>query len=229
LAARRFNRAPRAIYTLLLMMLAGILHPLAQPGFGTPVLDNERVKVWDVTLTPGQPASMDHHGNDFLTLFFVGGEIQTTYSNDKPSVATRNFGEAVFGHKGTTETEQVLSNGAARLIVIELKNNPVPALVNKSGYPPAFPRPGSKKILENDRVVVWNYTYKPGVKTPMHYHDKDAVVVYKYDGTLESITPDGKIVSSDDKGGEVKFTKGDRTHYEVLSKGQETVIVTELK
>jgi hypothetical protein len=37
----------------------------------------------------------------------------------------------------------------------------VPPIENKSGYPLGFPRPGSKKLLENARVIVWDYTWQP--------------------------------------------------------------------
>ncbi len=39
------------------------------------------------------------------------------------------------------------------LIVVELKDHPEPPYSNKSGYPLAFPRPGSNESLDNERVV----------------------------------------------------------------------------
>ena len=42
-----------------------------------------------------------------------------------------------------------------------------------------------KKLLENARVIVWDYTWTPGVATPMHFHDKDVVVYYQEDGDLQ--------------------------------------------
>ena len=56
----------------------------------------------------------------------------------------------------------------------------------------AFPRPGVKKLLENARVIVWDYTWTTGVATPMHFHDKDVVVFYLEDGDLQSTTPKGE-------------------------------------
>jgi hypothetical protein len=55
----------------------------------------------------------------------------------------------------------------------------------------------------------------------MHFHDKDIVVVYRYDGSLKSTTPDGKSVvnrlgmilqlnddqSSRTSGNELRFTR----------------------
>ncbi len=102
-------------------------------------------------------------------------------------------------------------------------------MANRSGYPLAFPRPGSKKMLENDRVIVWNYAWAPGKPTPMHYHDKDVVVVYRKSGTLDSVTPDGRHTETAHSFGEIRFNKGARSHYELLTRGRQSAIMTELK
>jgi hypothetical protein len=172
---------------------------------------------------------MEHRQYDSVTLFLKGGEIRTTFADGKANLASRKPGDAVYEQKGADDKEEVVSPTPARLIVVELKNHPVPPLVNRSGYPDAFPRPGSKTALDNDRVVVWKYAYKRGARTAMHYHVKDAVVVFMYDGSIKSVTPDGASVINDNKAGDVKFNKGDRAHSEELVKGQEAVIVLELK
>lgn len=118
---------------------------------------------------------------------------------------------------------------SGRSLVIDLKDHPVPPIENKSGYPLGFPRPGSKKLLENARVIVWDYTWKPGVATPMHFHDKDVVVWFLEDGDLSSTTPDGKTTVNHYTADTVRFNAGNRTHTETLVKGKERAIITELK
>jgi redox-sensitive bicupin YhaK (pirin superfamily) len=228
---RRVGAVSRLIGAFVVLTAAAALHASAQAGAGgtAPVIDNERVTVWDITLTPGRPHSIERHQGDFVTLFLAGGKIRTVDGNGKTSVALRNSGDAVYSPQGAGEREELISGGPARLIVVELKDHPVPPLVNRSGYPAAFPRPGSKKVLDNDRVVVWNYTWTPGVPTPMHYHDKDVVVAYRYDGSVKSVTPDGKNVVTDYTAGTVSFNKGDRAHFEELVKGRQSAIVLELK
>ena len=194
-----------------------------------PVIDNERVSVRDITLNAGTPGAMERHATDYVTMFLVGGQIRTTTADGKTSVATRNAGDALFGHKGTEEKVELASGSPARLIVVDLKDHPAPPPENKSGLPNAFPRPGSKKRLENDRVIVWNYTWMPGVPTPMHYHDKDVVVVYRYDGSLKSTPPKGDVVVNDYKFGTIKYNLRDRSHSEELVKGQQSAIMMELK
>lgn len=115
------------------------------------------------------------------------------------------------------------------LLVIDLKDHPVPPIENKTGFPLGFPRPGSKKLLENARVIVWDYTWQPNVPTPMHFHDKDVIAWFLEDGDLSSTTPDGKSTVNQYTAGTVKFNARDRTHTETLVKGKQRAIITELK
>jgi hypothetical protein len=118
---------------------------------------------------------------------------------------------------------------AGRSIVIDLKDHMVAPISNPTGYPLAFPRPGSRKLLENLQVIVWDYTWTPGVATPMHFHDKDVVVVFLDDGDLKSTTPDGQVVVNSYRFGMARFNARDRTHTETLIRGKQHAIITELK
>lgn len=144
------------------------------------------------------------------------------FSNDFVAVSLPD-GAVAFGRKGSTPAAK------GRTIIVELKDHKVAPLANKSGYPNAFPRPGSKKVLENDRVIVWDYTWTPGVATPMHFHDKDVVVTYLKDGSLKSTTPAGDNVVNDYTFGAVRFNLRDRSHMETLVKGSQRAIIVEFK
>lgn len=139
------------------------------------------------------------------------------------AVVVSDSGHATFVPKGAT------AKIFGRSIVIDLKDHPVPPIENKSGFPLGFPRPGSKKLLENDRVIVWDYTWQPGVATPMHFHDKDVVAWFLEDGDLSSTTPDGKSTVNQYTAGTIRFNARDRTHTETLVKGKQRAIITELK
>jgi hypothetical protein len=162
-----------------------------------PVIENDRVAVWDLT--------------DSVT------------AQPLDAVVVSLSGSAAFVAKGTTPKVD------GRSIVIDLKDHPVAPIANTTGYPLAFPRPGVKKILENARVIVWDYTWTPDVATPMHFHDKDVVVVFLEDGDLKSTTPDGKVTVNSYNFGTVRFNLRDRTHTETLIRGKQRAIITELK
>jgi hypothetical protein len=165
-----------------------------------PVIDNERVTVWDTTI-PLPPAAHE----------FV-------------AVSLSRKGTAVLGHKGDIPGE-----AGARTVVIELKDHPLPPLVNNSGYPNAFPRPHIVKLLEDDKVIVWSYRWNPGEATPVHFHDKDVVVVYEDDTALKSTTPDGNSVINEYTSGTIRFNKGNRIHTELLVRDTGSAVMTELK
>jgi hypothetical protein len=55
------------------------------------------------------------------------------------------------------------------------------------------------------------------------------VVVYRFEGSLKSTTPDGQSVVNDYKFGSIRFNKGDRVHFETLVKGQQSAMMIELK
>ncbi len=147
------------------------------------------------------------------------------------SAPPRRFDAVVVSLSGSAAflPQGALPKIAGPSIVIDLKNHPVPPIGNSSGYPLAFPRPGVEKILENERVIVWDCTWRPGVAIPVHFHDKDVVAVFLEDGDLKSTTPDGQSVVNPHKPGEVRFTVRNRAHAEMLVRGKQHAILTELK
>jgi hypothetical protein len=194
------------------------------------IIENDRAIVWDVTWTSGTPSPMEQHQYDLVSVCLAGGAIKTTLPDGTSSVAIRRSGDVVFDQKGGRYSEEGVSReNSLRSIVINLRDHPLQPLRNTSGFPDAFPRPGVKKVLENNRVIVWDYAWIPGKPTPMHFHDKDTVVVYMDDGTLKSTKPNGESVVNEVSFGLTKFNARDRVHTEELVRGRARAIIVELK
>ena len=193
----------RGMLILTASFALALLSVLASPVFAAElapaVIDNERVKVFDTT------ESIAPMPDDFVAISFAQGT-------------------AIFGRAGETAGVP-----GVRTVVIDLKNHPVAPLVNNSGYPNAFPRPHVDKLFENDRVIVWHYRWFLNDPTPMHFHDKDVVVAYRYDGDLKSVTPDGTSVINPYKTGDIRFNKANRAHYEELMTDRQSAVMMELK
>ncbi|HLW52296.1 MAG TPA: hypothetical protein VKW06_05600 [Candidatus Angelobacter sp.] len=167
-----------------------------------------------------QPSAKPAIDNERVTVWDVSGPVAAQALD---SVVVSFAGSAEFLPKGSP----VKITGHS--LVINLKDHPLPPIENTSGYPLGFPRPGAKKLLENARVVVWDYTWQPGVPTPMHFHDKDVVVLFLEDGDLKSTTPDGQSTVNEYAAGTIRFSTRNRTHAETLVKGAQRAIITELK
>jgi quercetin dioxygenase-like cupin family protein len=209
--------------TLFCAVLAA-LPALAQTAQAqTSVIDNARVTVRDVTLEPGQTAPVISHAGDYVILYRKGGQIR---GNDGRT-ADHPDGSAVFGHGG--QTGDTALSAPAHEIIVELKDSPSNTVANTTGLPPAFPRPGSKKVFENDRVRVWNYAWTPGKPTAMHFHDTEVVVVYLGDGDIASTTQDGKTAVNHRNPGDIVFNTANRSHSEEVVKGAQSGIMLELK
>jgi hypothetical protein len=195
-----------------------------------PVIDNERVTVWDVTTLKSTSSPVQGRRYDSVTVYLIGGAVKRTLPDGTSRVVMRKKGDVLFEQKNSPQSEERASEEhPTRSIVIGLKDHQVEPLKNTSGFPDAFLRPGIKKVLENDRINVWDYTWLPRRPTPMHFHSTDVVVIYLENGGIKSTTPDGKSVINEHSFGLVKFGTRNRVHAEELVKGKARAIMVELK
>ena len=149
-------------------------------------------------------------------------------SGKLPSIRITLDGKVEYRAAGAPAASKTASPGGY-VVVIELKDAKVAPLPNTTKYPLAFPRPSVKKVLENDRVLIWDYSWTAGAPTPMHYHDKDVVVTYLEDGALRSTDPNGQAVINEHYFGFTKLNSRDRVHTEELIKGKGRAIIVEMK
>ena len=188
-----------------------------------PAIDNGRVTVRDVALKQGQPGPAIQHAGDYVVLYISGGRFRGADGRTQ----THAPGSAMAGHGGTTSDTAL--DGDAHEVVGELKDSPSNTVPNTTGLPPGFPREGAKKVFENDKVRVWNYTWLPGKPTPMHFHNTEIVVVYLGNGDITATTPDGKKAVTHHNPGDIVFNLANRSHSEELTQGEMSGVMLELK
>jgi len=213
----------RLFCAALTMLAAPLLTLPAQAQPPAPVIDNERVTVHDIALEQGKPGPTIPHAGDYVVLYVKGGKIRAADGK----AADHVNGSAFFGHGGSSSDTAI--DGTAHQVVIDLKDAPSKTVPNTTGLPPAFPRAGSKKVFENDKVRVWNYAWHPGKPTPMHFHNTEVVVTYLGNGAVASTTPDGKKTVNRRKAGDIVFNVANRSHSEELVEGEQSGIMMELK
>ena len=83
-----------------------------------------------------------------------------------------------------------------------------------ASLPPAYPRTGAVKILDNDRVQVWNIAWLKDQPSPLHRHLYDLVGVYYEPGDRMIISPEGAKRPVSTKAWELAFQKAGVTHIE---------------
>ena len=182
-------------------------------------IDNDRVTVREIAMGP---AGVElNHAGDHVSVFLTG----TIGTNTGTQI--RAAGEVMVGGAGLEKLIAV--SGAPHIVVIDLKAGPAAHPANHTGYPLAFPRPGAQRLAQTPRITVRSYDWQPGKPTPMHFHDKDVVVIYRGEGTLDSVTPDGKHTPTAHHMGEIRFNKGNRAHFELLTSGKLGATMVELQ
>lgn len=80
--------------------------------------------------------------------------------------------------------------------------------------PPPFPRQNATKLLETDRVVVWNIVWPKGQPTALHRHVYDQVGTYYARGGRTITTPDGSVRATLTEVGSLSTTRKGTTHIE---------------
>jgi quercetin dioxygenase-like cupin family protein len=194
------------------------------------LFENERVEVWDVTWPKGQPTAMHEHPVDQLSVTLVGGTKRVTRLGATPTVGTSERGQIVFTPRGTVHMEEGVSDVPERKIMIQVKASHPASESTTTATAQAFPREGAIKLLENARVVVWDYAWKSGQTTSLRTNNRDSVLVFLDGGVIRSVTDKG--VSKDSLRGsdEVVYSlhSTDRESEEAV-RGSPRAIIVELK
>jgi hypothetical protein len=80
--------------------------------------------------------------------------------------------------------------------------------------PPPFPRANATKLLDTDRITVWDIIWPKGQPTAMHRHVYDQVGTYYASGGRLITTPDGTARAIVTEVGSLSTTRKGTTHIE---------------
>jgi hypothetical protein len=189
----------------LLVCQGGVL-TLAQENT-TKILENERVAIWKIGADARQSPPARQPRFPAVLISLVDGAVRFIDATDTSTIRPES-GQAVL---------------------IELKDHLVTPLEAPGTIARAFPRQGAKQIVDNNRVNVWDVTWTKGMKTSVHFHDKDVVVLYLTSGTVRSIPLNGEPTAVPRSSGEAVFLPRGRTHVEECIDGPRRDIIVELK
>jgi hypothetical protein len=194
------------ISTIALLVCQGSVLTLAQEN-STKILENERVVVWRIGADTNRFSPAREPRFPAVLISLRDGAVRFIGANDTSTIRPRS--------------------GPA--ILIELKDHFVTPIEAPGSIVRAFPRQGAKQILDNDRVLVWDFTWAKGLKTDLHFHDKDVVLVYLSPGTVRSIPLKGEPTAEPRSFGEARFAPRGRTHVEECIDGPRRDIIVEMK
>jgi len=91
---------------------------------------------------------------------------------------------------------------------------PAPPAVDTPRYPPAFPRQNATKLLETDRLVIWDIVWPNGQPSPLHRHVFDQVGTYYQAGGRAITSVTGVKSAATTAVGTISTTRKGTTHIE---------------
>jgi uncharacterized RmlC-like cupin family protein len=81
-------------------------------------------------------------------------------------------------------------------------------------YPPPYPRPGTTKLIDNDRVLVWDVTWPKGEAAGLHRHPYDMTGLYYWPGARIITSPDGTRRTTSTEAGRIQWLRAGVIHAE---------------
>jgi hypothetical protein len=205
-------------------------YPAPFPREGTTkVLENDRVVVWRLDWTRGRPTAMHEHTMDLVAVVLAGGRVTSAPPGRAVQVRDLTRGAALFQPRGMIHVEELLEPATAQSISIELKNVAAPARSPDTSAPEGFPREGARLVVENERVALWDYTWRADRPVARHVHNCDTVVVPVDAGEIRVEFAGGDTRISRLMPGEALYFSGAEPHSEQAVVGTPRAIVVELK
>jgi len=88
-------------------------------------------------------------------------------------------------------------------------------LLQAPTYPPPYPRPGVTKLIDNDRVLVWDVSWPKGdTAPPMHRHPFDMTGIYYWPGDRNITSLNGMKRTVSTKAGQIQWLLKGTAHIE---------------
>lgn len=205
--------------------------PHAFPREGAKrVLDNAWVTAWDATWIPSKPTVTHRHVYDYFGVELVDSRTDLVGIDGQARTVTLKRGQSWFIAKGATHFEVGLTNDPPRrAILVDRSDVPSPSYDNSTPLPSAFPLDGGQRVVDNQRVVMWDQTWMPGQPGPMSFYSRNVVVMFVDGGELTLGAPDGPSEVSSFATGQVVFLPGGRARSVRATTHAVRAIVVELK
>lgn len=191
--------------------------PDSQPGQSKQILQNHRVTVSLLELSPHESTPMHQHDRDMIAVFVNGGRTQNTRSGHKPAVHKMRVGEVRFRNAGYAHATKNEGTDPLRVVIVEFTDPQ--GKMKHVGTTSHTCNPGSTTACfdENNlfctaKVCVEDVTIAPGAMTHKHSHATDHMLIAVSDYELtDEVEGKGTVVRTR-KSGEIEYISAGITH-----------------
>jgi uncharacterized RmlC-like cupin family protein len=201
------------------------LTPLA--GQRPAVIENEQVRVLDVTSPAHRKSGLHEHGRNRVMIYLTAGTNRLEYEDGRVENLTFQPGDALWSPAGGRHTSDNPGGRPFRVIEVELKTAGAPFQPGPLDPVRLAPQ-WYRAVLDNPQVRVLRVTVPAKAKVPLHEHERNRVVVYLSRAVVR-VTSESGTAESRVSAGDVRWAGTARHSEENLSDEAFDVVVVELK
>jgi hypothetical protein len=139
------------------------------------------LRMWDVTLPPGQSTPPFRHEYDVATVVIGDGTLNIQRNGDQLSASPNARGSVIVGeHTGAPATYRIENSGTTEYRAFEVEN------MREGNWPAAqlLTAPGSSVLKESRAFTIYDVVLKARSPEVMHDH-RGATIIVLLGGTLE--------------------------------------------
>lgn len=154
-----------------------------RPG-ATLLVENDRGAAYNVVYPKDQPTPFHRHRYFFAGLDLNTATIKVTDTEGKfrlgPVIKNRMW----YLPKGLTHQEMSTTDPGRHTVVIDIKEKTVPEARNNTTYPTNKYAASQIKIVDNDRVVIWDCAWASGAEPITSFDSRDMFLAIAEGGDL---------------------------------------------
>ena len=169
-----------------------LLPEKVSPDVYNVLLENEDIKILEVTFAPGQSDKMHEHYPS--TAYIIeGGKAEVSLPNGTINEINPTNGLTLHNPEKTKHQVKNIGDNTMKIILFERKNTRTIVKTKQELILPEEVSPNVYEVLlENDEVKVTEVTFQPGQGDEMHQHG--VMSIYGITGgKLQNVSPDGTV------------------------------------
>jgi hypothetical protein len=221
-----------------LLGLAGVHAQSAQadlpPGWpregATLLVENDRGAAYNVLYFKDKPTAMHRHryffaGLDLNTASVVGKRPgDTEWSQPSPVVKDRMW----YLPKDLTHAEMTVTDPGRHTVVIDIKDKSLPEAVNTTSFPANKYAPYQTKVVDNDRVIIWDCAWSPR-PGEVSFDSRDMFIAFAEGGDLSIAAPGQPAKVQHYDAGQAIFLPGGQARAITAKSGTIRAMLVEVK
>jgi hypothetical protein len=203
------------------------------PGWPRPgaalLVENDRGAAYNVIYEKDKPTPFHRHRYFFAGLDLNTASIKVTNLDGKFDIHPVIKNHMWYLPKGLTHQEMSTTEPGRHTVVIDIKEKTVPEAANTTSFPTDKYAAYQNKVVDNDRVVIWDCAWSAGADGITAFDSRDMFLAFAEGGDLSITAPGQPVKVQHYDAGQAIFLAGGQARTIASVSGTIHVMLVEVK